>query len=67
MSTALTVHVLRTLHPDETQPDAASDDVAVLSRARALLDYGEWHAPLSFRRSALSFAREVSFTLLFAT
>ena len=67
MSTALTVHVLHALHPDETQPDTATDDVAVLSRARALVDYAEWRAPLPFRRSALSFAREDSHTLLFAT
>lgn len=57
---ALTVHVLHTLYPDETQPETPSDDAALLSQARALVDYDEWRAPLPFKRSASSFARKAT-------
>ncbi|KZV67722.1 hypothetical protein PENSPDRAFT_754695 [Peniophora sp. CONT] len=63
---ALTVHVLHTLYPDETQPETPSDDAALLSQACALVDYDEWRAPLPFRRSASSFALEAKRCVAYA-
>lgn len=57
MSNALTVHVLHTLYPEETQPESPSDDAALLSQVRVLVDYDKWCAPLPFRRNVSSFAR----------
>ncbi|VDB87180.1 unnamed protein product [Peniophora sp. CBMAI 1063] len=66
MSNALTVHVLHALASHETQPESPQDDAVVLSQARALIDYDQWHAPLPFRRNISSFALEAKRCVAYA-